>query len=146
MNRFFALLVFAFLSLGAVHAAELDWMTDYKAAEQKAAAEQKTLLLNFTGSDWCGWCIRLDKEVFSQPEFAAYAKEKLVLVKLDFPRNKPQSAAEKKQNQELAAKYRVRGYPTIMVLDSQGRRVGEMGYEKGGAEKWVQSLDKLITK
>jgi protein disulfide-isomerase len=69
-----------------------------------------------------------------------------VLVKLDFPRSKPQSAAEKKQNQELAQKYEVRGYPTIVVLDSKGKQLGELGYQKGGAAKWIESLEKVTKK
>ncbi len=146
MKRLFLLISCALLSLGSLHADEATWLTDFKKAEKQAAAENKPLVLDFTGSDWCGWCIRLDKEVFSQKEFVDYAKENLVLVKLDFPRSKPQSAAEKKQNQELAQKYEVRGYPTIVVLDSKGKQLGELGYQKGGAAKWIASLEKVTKK
>lgn len=146
MKRVFLLIACALLSFGSLHAAEAVWLTDYKKAEKQAAAENKTLLLDFTGSDWCGWCIRLDKEVFSQKEFVDYAKKNLVLVKLDFPREKPQSAAEKKQNKELAQKYGVQGYPTIVILDSKGQQLGELGYQKGGAAKWIESLEKVTKK
>ena len=102
MKRFFVLMAAVLLSFGSLHAAEVTWLTDFKAAEKKAAAENKQLVLNFTGSDWCGWCIRLDKEVFSQPEFVEYANKNLVLVKVDFPRKTTLAAPEKKQNEALA--------------------------------------------
>jgi thioredoxin-related protein len=146
MKRLFLLITCALLSLGSLQAAEASWQTDYQKAAKQAAAENKTLLLDFTGSDWCGWCIRLDKEVFSQKEFVDYAKDNLVLVKLDFPREKPQSAAEKKQNEALMKKYGVSGFPTIVVLDSQQKQLGELGYQKGGAAKWVESLKATIKK
>ena len=130
----------------SVRAAENGWLTDYDAAAKKAASEKKPMLLDFTGSDWCGWCMRLDKEVFSQPAFVSYAKKNLILVKVDFPRSKPQSATEKKQNERLAAKYKIEGYPAIVVLDEQGRQLGELGYEKGGAKPWIAGLEKILKK
>ena len=81
------------------------WETNYQAALEQAAKENKMVLLDFTGSDWCGWCIKLKKDTFSKPEFQKLAEEKLVLVELDFPRSKTQSAELKKQNQELAEKF-----------------------------------------
>jgi thioredoxin-related protein len=146
MKRLFLLFTCALLSLGSLHASEAAWLTDFKKAEKQAAAENKPLVLDFTGSDWCGWCIRLDKEVFSQKEFVDYAKQNLVLVKLDFPRGTPLPAEEKKQNEELAQKYGVRGFPTIVVLDSKGKQLGELGYQKGGAAKWIESLEKVTKK
>jgi thioredoxin-related protein len=146
MKRFLGLVLVALLSLGSVHAAEAAWLTDYAKAQKQAAAENKPLVLNFTGSDWCGWCIRLDKEVFSQPEFVDYAKDNVVLVKLDFPRNKPQSDAEKKQNEALAEKFGIEGFPTIVVLDAKAQPIGKLGYERGGAAKWIGSLEKVTKK
>jgi protein disulfide-isomerase len=146
MKRFLVLVLVALFSLGSVHAAEAAWLTDYDKAAKQAAAENIPMVLNFTGSDWCGWCIRLDKEVFSQPEFVDYAKENVVLVKLDFPRGKPQSEAEKKQNEELAEKFGIRGFPTIVVLDSKAKPIGKLGYEKGGAANWIASLEKVTKK
>ena len=146
MKRFFVLLAVAVLSLGSLNAAEAKWLTDFKAAEKKAAAEKKPLVVNFTGSDWCGWCIRLDKEVFSQPEFVEYAEKNLVLVKLDFPRKKELPASEKEQNQALAQKYEVRGFPTIVILDSKGKQIGDLGYQKGGPTPWIASLEKITKK
>lgn len=127
----------------STYSAEATWLTDYPAAVKQAVAEKKPLLLDFTGSDWCGWCIKLDKEVFSQKTFVDYAAKNLVLVKLDFPSNKPQSEGEKKQNEALAKKYDIQGFPTIVVLDSNEKKLGQLGYQRGGPEKWIQSLEKI---
>jgi thioredoxin-related protein len=128
------------------HAGGSDWMTDLPKAQAQAKAENKMVLIDFTGSDWCGWCIKLDKEVFSTPEFKKYAKDNLVLVEIDFPRRKEQSAETKKANAELAKKYKVRGYPTIIVLDGEGKQIGELGYMAGGPKVFTAELDKLKKK
>ncbi|CAM3132377.1 thioredoxin family protein [Rariglobus hedericola] len=146
MKRILISLFFAALTLGSLNAADAKWLTNYDAAVKQAAAQKKPLLIDFTGSDWCGWCIRLDKEVFSQPEFVDYASKNLVLLKLDFPREKELPAAQKAQNEKLAKKYEVQGYPTIVVLDATGKQVGELGYEKGGPTKWIASLEKVTKK
>ena len=130
-----------FLQLNAANAAE--WLTDLAKAQAKAKAENKMVLLDFTGSDWCGWCIRLNKEVFSQPEFEQYAAKNLVLVELDFPRKKPQAAAQRAANQALAAKYKIEGYPTIVVLDGNGKQIGKTGYLAGGPKIFTAALDAM---
>jgi thiol:disulfide interchange protein len=122
---------------------ELPWLTDAAQATAQAKAEGKPVLMDFTGSDWCVWCQRLDAEVFATAEFAAYAKEHLVLLKLDFPRSKTQPEAEKQQNQALLAKYGVEGFPTIIVLDASGKKIGELGYLPGGPSAWLAELRKL---
>jgi len=119
------------------------WMTDYNKALEKAKAENKKVLMDFTGSDWCGWCIKLDNEVFSQSAFKQYADKNLVLLKLDFPKTKSQSSALKKQNSDLAKKYGIEGYPTIIVLDSSGDKIGKLGYVEGGPSAFITKLDKL---
>ncbi|MDQ6656034.1 MAG: thioredoxin family protein [Verrucomicrobiota bacterium] len=123
--------------------AKTGWSTDYRQAQQDAKANKKLVLLNFTGSDWCGWCIRLDREVFTKPEFEEYAKKNLVLLEVDFPRGKQLSAAEKAQNEALAQKYQIQGFPTIVVLDGDGRLVGELGYTPGGPAAFIAELEKL---
>ena len=123
--------------------AELNWLTDYDAARSKAKTDNKLLLLDFTGSDWCGWCKRLNAEVFSKAEFQEYAAKNLVLVELDFPRMKAQSDAVKKQNMQLASKYRIEGFPTIIVLNADGKQVGELGYMEGGPTAFIAALEKL---
>jgi thioredoxin-related protein len=116
------------------------WMTDFKQASALAKAENKKMLLNFTGSDWCGWCIKLDNEVFSKPEFIKYANEHYVLVKLDFPKRTAQSSTLKKQNEALAKKYKVRGYPSIVVLSSKGKKYTTGSYVKGGPKAFLASI------
>lgn len=120
------------------------WETDYAAAVEKAKKENKTVLLNFTGSDWCGWCMKLSREVFSQEAFIDYANENLILVTLDFPRRKQLSEAEKAQNQKLAAKHAIRGYPTILLLDANEEVLLTTGYQRGGAEAYVAHLKAAI--
>lgn len=130
---------FAALSLSA---ADLEWHTDLAKAQAKAKAENKRVLIDFTGSDWCGFCIKLHKEVFSTSEFAEYAKKNLVLVEIDFPRSKPQSAELKAANEKLQKEYKVRGFPTLVVLDGNGKKLGEMvGYGGGGPKAVIGKLD-----
>ena len=93
-----------------------EWLTNFEEARKKAAEENKALMVNFTGTDWCGYCINLHREVFKKDEFTNYAKEKFILLEIDFPRRKEQGDELKKQNKELAGKYSVRGYPTILII------------------------------
>ncbi len=123
-----------------------NWETDYAAAVEKAQKENKSLLLNFTGSDWCGWCKRLKREVFSQPEFQEYAEENLILVELDFPKYKKLSEAEQSQNSQLANKHSVRGFPTILLLNPQEDVLLNTGYRRGGPESYVEHLEEAIKK
>lgn len=122
------------------------WMTDHSKALEKAKAENKPVLMDFTGSDWCGWCIKLDKEVFSTSTFKTYAEKNLVLLKLDFPRRHPLPASEKKQNEELASKYGIQGFPTIVILGADGAKKGELGYLAGGPKPWIVELEKITKK
>ncbi len=119
------------------------WTTDYAEALRRAKDDGKLVMLDFTGSDWCGWCMRLDKEVFSTQEFKDYAAENLVLVKLDFPRNLTQSEAVKQQNNELLRKFGVRGFPTIVMLDATGNQVSQLGYQPGGPGPFIDQLKQL---
>jgi len=130
----------------AVRAEELKWLTDAKKAQEQAKVEKKLVLLDFTGSDWCGWCIKLQKEVFSKPQFAEYAKKSLVLVEVDFPRRKKLSEEQQKANMALQEKYKIQGYPTIVVLDGDGKKIGELGYVEGGPKAFLAELDKVKKK
>ncbi len=145
MKTFRLLLVVAALSgLWLTEAqAEPTWLTDFAKAQAAAKAGDKLLLVDFTGSDWCIWCKKLHAEVFTRPEFEQYAERNLVLMTADFPRSKPLSAEVKKQNQELAEKYGVQGFPTVVVLNGDGKQVGELGYEPGGVSAFVSELKKL---
>lgn len=136
--------VCAVLTLGASAAlAKEGWGENYQKATAQAKAENKLVLLDFTGSDWCPWCIKLDKEVFSQPEFKEYAAKNLVLMEVDFPQTKPQAANLKAQNEKLQGKYKVEAFPTVVVLNAQGKKVGELGYQPGGPKAFIAELDKL---
>jgi thioredoxin-related protein len=120
------------------------WTSDFAAAKKEAAESKKDLLVDFTGSDWCGWCIKLNEEVFSHDPFKEGVKDKFVLVELDYPRNKSILKEETiKQNEELGKKYAVKGYPTILLCDAEGRPFAATGYQKGGPEAYVKSLDEL---
>jgi len=145
MNKI-AVALMAGWALAQAGAAELDWMTDLGKAQAKAKEEHRLVLMDFTGSDWCIWCAKLRQEVFSTPEFTAYAKTNLVPVEIDFPRQKEQTAELKKANQALQAKYAIKGYPTVIVLNSQGKKIGEMGYEEGGPKPFVARLEALKAK
>jgi thioredoxin-related protein len=125
------------------HAAEREWLTNYSAALAKAKAEKKMLLMDFTGSDWCVWCIKLHKEVFSQKEFKSYAKDNLVLLEVDFPQKKKISKAQAEANAQLSEKYKIEGYPTIVVLDGDGKNLGQLGYMAGGPKAFLAELGKL---
>ena len=124
-------------------AARLAWGTNYEAALAQAKEQNRKVLMFFTGSDWCGWCHRLQDEILKQPGFADYARDNLVLLELDFPRNTQLSAELKAQNQKFAKRYRIEGYPTVVVLASDGRSVGRLGYQEGGPEPFVDALKGL---
>ena len=99
------------------------WGENFETAKTEAAKAQKHVLLDFTGSDWCGWCKKLDKEVFATPAFQELAKDKLILVELDFPQGKELPAAVKAQNKKLEGEYKVSGFPTIVLLGPDGKEV-----------------------
>jgi protein disulfide-isomerase len=139
--------IFFILGLGllggtSVHA-ESVWVTDYKKAQKQAKASHKLVLLDFTGSDWCGYCIQLDRAILSQQQFKDYANKNLVLVEVDFPRQKPQSVETRKQNAELAEHYQVEGFPTLIVLNGDGKTVWRYdGFYPGGLAAFLAELDK----
>lgn len=151
MNRpFHNLAVSALTALyctGAALAGGEGWSNDFEAAKKEAESGKKDLLIDFTGSDWCGWCIKLNKEVFQHDEFKTGVKDKFVLVELDFPNDKSKlSEATQKQNAELQKKFAVRGFPTILLCDATGKPYASTGYKDGGPVKYVENLDSLREK
>lgn len=125
--------------LGFHAASAADWMTNYKDALALAAKQDRVVLLDFTGSDWCPPCMKLHEDIFEKPEFSAFAKEKLVPVMIDFPRSKELSPELKAQNEELAKKYGVRGFPTLILLTPQGKEITrKVGYFPGGPAAFAQ--------
>jgi thioredoxin-related protein len=132
---------------GVLFAAESPWLTSVPEAKAKAGKEQKLVLLDFTGSDWCSWCKKLDKETFSKSEFIDYAKKNLVLVEVDFPNTKPQTDELKAANKALGAKYDVSGYPTLVVMKPDGTVVWkQVGYLAGGPSAMIAKLDEAKAK
>lgn len=127
------------------------WTTDWEAAKAKSKAENKPILINLTGSDWCGWCIKLEKEVFSQKAFKDFAAENLILVEADFPKKpaniEKQSAELKKQNATLEKEYLQGGYPTVYLLDADGKKLSaDLGELKGGTDAYIKVLTALVAK
>ena len=142
-----------FLILGSLttQAQELTWQTDINKAMEISKKTKKPMLLFFTGSDWCGWCIRLQKEVLKTPEFAKWAKDNVVLVELDFPRKTPQSSEIQKQNMELQQVFQVQGYPTVWFTTATKKdgklnfeQLGSTGYVAGGPSAWLSVADKIL--
>ena len=130
-----------------LQATELMWRTSLPDALAQAKKENKQVLLNFTGSDWCPGCKLLEAGVFSKTEFSDYAQKNLVLVQVDFPAQKPQSAELKAANQALQEKYGVHGYPTLVVLNADGKIVWQHeGYLAGGPGTMIAKLDKAKSK
>jgi len=122
----------------------LKWYDNLEKAEQVAQKENRPILVDFTGSDWCVWCKRLSAEVFSKDEFINYANENLILVKIDFPQNIQQTPATKYYNQNLAQKFGVQGFPTIILLKSNGDPIAQTGYQPGGAANYVEHIKSML--
>lgn len=129
-------------SLSAENAA--NWLTDFSEAKAMAKEEGKPILMDFTGSNWCGWCIKLKKEVFSKPAFIDYADEYLILMTVDFPRGVKLEESLLDQNYRLLDQYGVNSFPTIILVDAEGSILGITGYERGGSEAYVAHLKSLL--
>jgi thioredoxin-related protein len=146
------LVAFFFIGISISQAQELKWYTDVKEAVKVSKKKKKPLLLFFTGSDWCGWCIRLQNEVLKTPEFSNWAKKSVVLVELDYPRRAPQSEEIKKQNSELQQAFGIQGYPTVYfanaTVNKEGKvnfeGLGSTGYVAGGAAAWLAVADPFV--
>jgi thioredoxin-related protein len=126
-----------------VRSESVEWLTDAQAAQAKAKQENKLVLLDFTGSDWCIWCKKLKRQIFDKPEFAEFAQSRLVLVEVDFPRNKTLPEAQKLANAQLDKTYRIDSFPTIILLDPDGKQVGRMGYVFGGVNSFISKVEKV---
>ncbi len=132
---------------------QVEWISDFEEAAKLSRKTKKPILANFTGSDWCGWCKRLDKEVFSTAEFQTWAKENVILLELDFPRKTKLSQKLQKQNYALQKAFGVRGFPTIWLFQAgKGKNpkkdiipLGKTGYMKGSKE-WISSIERYMPK
>ena len=146
ISALFVLFILLFTSCnnGQSSSDDLSWNGNLEKAIEQAKKENKAVLVNFTGSDWCVWCKRLSAEVFQQKEFEAYAEDNLVLVILDFPKDIEQSQEIKAYNNKLAQKYGIQGFPTILLIDGQGKLVAQTGYQPGGAAKYVEHIKSYL--
>jgi protein disulfide-isomerase len=145
MRSIFYILI-AFVAFN-MQAQELIWHTDLTKAINISKAEKKPVMLFFTGSDWCGWCIRLQKEVFNTPEFIKWSNENVVLVELDYPKRKELSPELKQQNLQMKQMFQIKGYPTVWIVqpeENEGKinfkQLGKTGYVAGGPEKWIAAI------
>ena len=153
MKKYISILLL-FLSINVFsQEGDLEWHTDLNKAIEISIESEKPLFMFFTGSDWCGWCIRLQKEVFFKPDFVKWAKENLVLVELDFPRRKKLEESLKQQNENLRQMFAVRGYPTGWFVVPQieenkvnFKRLGSQGYVAGGPKNWIDGANKILSK
>lgn len=126
--------------------AKMKWYLNLDEAAKIAEKENKPMLVLFTGSDWCPWCMKLHDEILAQPAFEEFAASALVPVYLDFPNGKPQSDAERAANQSAAAKFSVRGYPTIVLLSPDGKEIARTGYQRVSPGQYVEHLKELMKK
>ena len=130
------------------------WETDLNKAIALSYETKKPIMLFFTGSDWCGWCIRLQNEVFRTETFTKWAKENVILVELDYPRKKEQSQTIKEQNKQLQQMFAVQGYPTchfVMPTPTDDGRInlaslGQNGYMAGGPDAWIAKVSEFLPK
>ena len=146
-----SVLIFAVFMLFNIGCAEekastknLNWTTNLEQAIELAKKENKAVLVNFTGSDWCKWCFKLRDEVFVQNDFKNYADENLVLVVIDFPRNSTQSNETKRYNQTVAQQFGIQGFPTIIIFNNEGVPVAKTGYQPGGAANYVNHIKSFL--
>jgi protein disulfide-isomerase len=124
----------------SLYAKGKQWLCDLDEAMEISEKTGKTILVDFSGSDWCGYCIKLDKEVFSTKLFKDFAKENLILVLIDFPRKSFMIEERRAYNDSLAKKYEVSGFPTVLLMDSKEKVIFRTGYQRGGAQKYIDML------
>ena len=127
-------------------AQELQWQQNFDNALRLSKESGKPVFAFFTGSDWCGWCIRLDREILSKQEMKKYLSDNFILFKADFPQQNPPPENIMVKNHELMQKYGVRGFPTIVITDASGKALGMTGYMRGGPDAMKKALDKYVKK
>lgn len=149
MKRFLMtslLLLLASLSLSAAdgHSSRIKWLTNYDEALQLSSKSTKPIILFFTGSDWCSWCIKLENEALGTQEFADVAEDKFIFVKLDFPLNRQSPQDLSTQNKHLQKQFGVNGFPSIVIIDANQKQIGTAGYRQGGGKQYALYLLKLV--
>lgn len=147
LTLFYSFLMGATFFAGKAESAQdhIQWLTSYEEAVNQAQASSKPIVLFFTGSDWCGWCHKLEQESLDTKEFAQLAGDKFIFVKLDFPVNTTLPPQIASQNKQLQKKYSVRGFPTLVILDVQQNQIGTAGYRPGGGRAYADYLSKIVS-
>lgn len=150
MKKIFLIALFL-VGAFATQAQELKWYTDVREAITVSNKENKPMLMFFTGSDWCGWCIRLQNEVLKTPEFTKWASQNVVLVELDYPRRTAQTPEIKSQNNELQQAFGIQGFPTIYFTSAESKDgkvnfkgLGQTGYVAGGPSAWLAVAEGIV--
>ena len=154
MKQFLVLIMIVLTQTNNAQTVDLNWHTDLSKAVSISINEKKPIMLFFTGSDWCGWCMRLKKEVFNHEKFKIWSDDKIILVELDFPRRKKLEPNILNQNRELARIFGVSGYPTCWLVKPQilenskvnFLKLGKLGYVAGGTDKWISVAEKFLIK
>ncbi len=119
-------------------------MNEFELLVSRAKVADKALMLVFSGSDWCSWCMKLDSEVLSVPEFKEWAEKNVLLCTIDFPEYHTQDAETKKRNHELAEKFGVNAFPTVILVSTDGTEIARTGYQRGGASAYINMLKELL--
>ena len=142
MTKFAATAMLVLLCTALFAGTPSGWTADFAGAQRRARQENRPVLVLFTGSDWCGWCVKLHRDVLSKPAFRKFAEsKKLELVYLDFPRKSAMSAEEKQRNRNLAGEFKVSGFPTTILLGADGKELGRIS---GFAKDYVARLSKML--
>ena len=142
----------------SVKVESLTWLTDFEKANAESQKTGKPIFAFFTGSDWCGWCKRLQAVVFSKPEFVTWANKNVILLELDFPRRKKLPAKLQQQNRQFQQLFKVRGYPTIHIFNAKKdaktnkmnvMQLGNLGYPQGAVKgkeqlKFIADANKIL--
>ena len=152
MKQFLVFIIIVLTQTNNAQTVDLNWHTDLSKAVSISINEKKPIMLFFTGSDWCGWCMRLKKEVFNHEKFKIWSDDKIILVELDFPRRKKLEPNILNQNRELARIFGVSGYPTCWLVKPQilenskvnFLKLGKLGYVAGGTDKWISVAEKFL--
>ncbi len=131
---------------GTAMAADVKWQTNLDEAIKTAAKEKKVVLALFTGSDWCPYCVKLDKELISHKEFSDFANSEVIPVFIDFPRKTKLQPGQAKMNDQWMEKYKVEGFPTIVFIDGKGKSIGTAGYSGGDAASYIKEFKTIIKK
>ena len=154
MKQFLVFIIIVLTQSNNAQTVDLNWHTDLSKAVSISINEKKPIMLFFTGSDWCGWCMRLKKEVFNHEKFKIWSDDKIILVELDFPRRKKLEPNILNQNRELARIFGISGYPTCWLVKPQilennkvnFLKLGKLGYVAGGTDKWISVAEKFLIK